>query len=132
MTNCRIEAQERELGRLMAKYSREEWMELFRYFDDVAAAEREHVVKVIAGHLPGLAPAILALAEHAMDDVESGCCGVSLMEAPPRWAEVWNPATQAAKGPDSIPGPVCVTVGTLCSLYLVGRRACRVSGDGRR
>ena len=39
--------------------------------------ERERTAEVIAAHLPGLAPAILALAGHAgNDDPEAGCCGL--------------------------------------------------------
>ena len=38
-----------------------------------------HVVTTIADHLPGLAPAIYALALHACDeDPASGCCGLPL------------------------------------------------------
>ena len=39
----------------------------------------DRLVEIIAAHLPGMAPAIHALAEHATGDPESGCCGL-----PPR------------------------------------------------
>ena len=42
--------------------------------------EERRVVETIAQHLPGLAPMIRALAEHAVNaHAKSGCCGL------PRW-----------------------------------------------
>ena len=72
-----LDAIEQGRTRLSRELAPEQWDRVWDQLHLEVTHERERTAEVIAAHLPGLAPAILALAQHAInDDPESGCCGL--------------------------------------------------------
>ncbi len=56
------------------------WSQVAVLISDEVDYYQQRLAEVLAAHLPGVAPAVLALHAHAIDgDPESGCCGL-----PPR------------------------------------------------
>jgi hypothetical protein len=74
--------------RLSLEFGNETWQCVFRHFWRERELETGRVVATIATHLPGLAPAVIALAEHALyeETVYQSCCGLPALQDGPTMA----------------------------------------------
>jgi hypothetical protein len=57
--------------------SPEHWKRVHSLLSDEFFHHTAHLARVLAAHLPGVGPAIFALADHAREeDPDGGCCGL--------------------------------------------------------
>ena len=57
------------------------WSQVATLISDEVDYYQERLAEVIAAHLPGVGPAVLALHSHAIDgDPDGGCCGLPARE----------------------------------------------------
>ena len=66
---------------LEKRIEREIWSEVARLISDETEYYEQRLAEIIAAHLPGVAPAVLAILDQAQNgDCEGGCCGLPQRE----------------------------------------------------